>query len=209
MGDPTLNEETNLGFDLSLRKRTGRLTGEVSLFANRFDNFIFESFTNEFTDEEEPLQIVRFVARDAEFRGAELSGVYQLYHGEPNHLDLEAGADFVRANLRGNEDDPLPRIPPARYRLALHYRGSRLQAKVEGVRAARQDRVAQFETPTPGYDLVNADVSYRFLLGSTVLDLLLRGNNLTDVLARNHVSFLKDAAPLTGRDFSLGVRLAF
>jgi iron complex outermembrane receptor protein len=209
VGDPTLKEETNLGFDLSLRKRTGRLTGEVSLFANRFDGFIFESFTNEFTDGEEPLQIVRFVARDAEFRGAELSGIYQLYHGEPNHLDLEAGADFVRANLRGNADDPLPRIPPARYRLALHYRGSRLQAKVEGVRAARQDRVAPFETPTAGYNLLNADLSYRFLLGNTVLDVLLRGNNLTDELARNHVSFLKDVAPLTGRDVSLGLRLAF
>lgn len=209
VGDPTLGEETNLGFDLSLRKRTGRLTGEISLFANRFDDFIYESFTDEFTDEEEPLQIVRFIARDAEFRGAELSWVYQLYHGEPDHLDLEGGADFVRANLRGASDDPLPRIPPTRYRLALHYRGDRLQAKVEGVRAARQDRISEFETPTEGYDLLNADLSYRFLLKDTVLDLILRGNNLTDELARNHVSFLKDAAPLTGRDVSLGVRLAF
>lgn len=209
VGDPTLAEETNLGFDLSLRKRSGRLTGEISLFANRFDDFIFESFTGEFTDEEEPLQVVRFVARDAEFRGAELSGVYELYHGEPNHLDLEGGIDFVRANLRGSADEPLPRIPPTRYRLALHYRGGRLQAKVEGVRAARQNRVSSFETPTEGYDLLNADLSYRFLVKDTVLDLILRGNNLTDELARNHVSFLKDAAPLSGRDVSLGVRLAF
>lgn len=210
VGDPTLSEETNLGFDLSLRKRTGRLTGEVSLFANRFDGFIFESFTGEFVEgEEEPLQIVRFVARDAEFRGAELSAVYELYHGEPDHLDLELGADFVRANLRGSADDPLPRIPPARYRLALHYRGSRLQGKVEGVRVQEQDRVAPFETPTEGYDLINADLSYRFLVGNAVLDLLLRGRNLTDELARNHVSFLKDAAPLSGRDVSLGLRLAF
>ncbi len=209
LGDASLTEETNLGFDLSLRKRTGRLTGEINLFANRFDNFIFESFTGEFTNEEEPLQIVRFVARDAEFRGAEISGVYELYHGEPNHLDVEIGADFVRANLRGTLSGPLPRIPPARYRLALHYRGGKLQGKVEGVRVETQDRVADFETETGGYDLINADLSYRFLVGNTVLDLLLRGRNLTDELARNHVSFLKDAAPLIGRDISLGLRLAF
>ncbi len=209
IGDPVLREEVNLGLDLSLRKRTGRLTGEVSLFANRFDRFIYESFTPEFTEGEEPLQIVRFVARDAEFRGAELSAVYRLYHGEPNHLDLEGGADFVHASLRGASNDPLPRIPPARYRLALHYRGGRFEAKVEGVRAARQDRVAAFETPTEGYDLLNADLSYRFLVGNTVLDLLLRGTNLTDALARNHVSFLKDVAPLVGRNVSLGVRLGF
>jgi iron complex outermembrane receptor protein len=38
---------------------------------------------------------------------------------------------------------------------------------------------------------------------------LLRGTNLTDEEARNHVSFLKDLAPLPGRDVRLSLRLAF
>jgi iron complex outermembrane receptor protein len=38
---------------------------------------------------------------------------------------------------------------------------------------------------------------------------LLRGANLTDEEARNHVSFLKDLAPLPGRDVRLGLRVAF
>jgi iron complex outermembrane receptor protein len=45
--------------------------------------------------------------------------------------------------------------------------------------------------------------------GATVVDLLLRGTNLTDEVARNHVSFLKDDVPLPGRDLSLSARLTF
>src|SRR6185436_14814431 len=40
IGDPALDAETSRSIDLSLRKRSGRLTGEISLFANRFDGFI-------------------------------------------------------------------------------------------------------------------------------------------------------------------------
>ena len=38
---------------------------------------------------------------------------------------------------------------------------------------------------------------------------MLRGNNLTDELARNHVNPLKDAVPLPGRDVSLSYKLTF
>ncbi|MES1245685.1 MAG: TonB-dependent receptor [Acidobacteriota bacterium] len=209
IGDPDLDRETNLGAELLLRKRSGRLTGELSLFANRYDGFIFEQITGEEVEgEEEPLRVIRFTQRDAEFRGAELTGLYEIYHGEPHHLDLELGADFVRAELR-DTGEPLPRIPPRRYRLGLHYQGDRLSARIEGIRTDRQDRVAAEEEPTPGYDLLNATVGYRLFARDMVYDLLLRGTNLTDEVAFNHVSFLKDVAPLPGRDVSLALRVAF
>ena len=205
IGDPDLSEETSLGADLTLRKVSGRLTGEVTLFANRFDDFIFEQSTDE---EEDGLPVFRYVQRDAEFRGAELTGVYQLYHGEPDHVDVEFGADFVRAELR-DTGEPLPRIPPRRYRLGFHYRGERLSGIVEGLRVEEQDRVAALERPTGGYTLLNASVGCRFFTSAAVYDLLLRGTNLTDEEARNHVSFLKDLVPMPGRDVSLSLRVTF
>jgi iron complex outermembrane receptor protein len=177
----------------------------VSLFANRFDDFIFEQATG---DEEDGLPVFQYVQRDAEFVGAELTAVAELYHGEPHHFDLELGADFVRAELR-DTGEPLPRIPPRRYRLGLHYLGERLQGTVEGQRVEAQDRLAALETRTEGYTLLNASLSYRFFFGERLLDLLLRGTNLTDEEARNHVSFLKDLVPLPGRDVSLAVRFSF
>ncbi|HEY7216666.1 MAG TPA: TonB-dependent receptor [Thermoanaerobaculia bacterium] len=208
IGDPNLDVETNLGAELSLRKRAGRLTGEINLFANRFDGFIFEQLTGEEEGEEEPLQVIRFTQRDAKFRGAELNGVLELLHADPHHLNAEFGADFVHAELR-DTGEPLPRIPPRRYRLGLHYRGDRFQGLVEGVRAERQDRISEFETATPGYTLLNANLGYRLIAGNVIYDLLLRGNNLTDELAFNHVSFLKEVAPLPGRDVSLALRVSF
>jgi iron complex outermembrane receptor protein len=72
-----------------------------------------------------------------------------------------------------------------------------------------QDDVAVNETPTDGYTLVNASFGYRFDFGSRILDLLVRGRNLTDEEARSHTSFLKQIAPLPGRDLSVGLRLWF
>ncbi len=204
IGNPALDTEDSLGIDLSLRKRTGRLTGVVNLFANRFDGYIFEAFTGE---EEDGLQVIRFEQADAEFYGAELDAVGRLVQVGEAHLDLRFGADLVRAELTAGGD--LPRIPPLTSHLGLDFHHGPFRATVEGIRAEEQDRVAENETPTGGYTLVNAALSYRLLLGRTVTDVILRGRNLTDEEARNHVSFLKDAAPLPGRDVSLGLRVGF
>ena len=205
IGNPDLDPETSLGVDLSLRKRRGRLTGVVNLFANRFDGYIFESFTGE---EEDGLQVIRFEQADAEFYGAELAAVGRLVQVGEAHLDLRFGADLVRAELTAS-GDPLPRIPPLSAHLGLDFHHGPFRASVEGIRAEEQDRVTANETATGGHTLVNAAVSYRLLLGNTVTDMILRGRNLADEEARNHVSFLKDVAPLPGRDLSLGLRVAF
>ncbi len=209
LGNPDLGKETSLGVDLTLRKATGRLSGEITFFQNRFDDYIFEQETGL---EEDGLAVFQFVQRDAEFRGAELDGVFQLYHTEPAHVDLEFGADFVRAELRGSggeSGEPLPRIPAKRYRLGVHYVGEKINGLVEAQRVAEQDRTAALETSTEGYTLVNASVGYRFFTERVVYDLLLRGTNLTDEEARSHTSFLKDVAPLPGRDVSLALRVTF
>lgn len=78
-----------------------------------------------------------------------------------------------------------------------------------GIELAEQDRIAPFARPTDGYVLRNASVGYRIFAGRSVLDLVLRGTNLTDEDARVHTSFLKDLVPLPGRDFRLNARLTF
>lgn len=204
IGDADLGEETSLGLDLFFRKLTGRLTGEVNFFTNQFDDFIFQAFTG---DEEEGFPVILYSQADADFVGAEIKARYGLYEGEKHHLDLELSGDVVRAELDSGEN--LPRIPPLRLSAGLHYHGGPLQGLVEVRWIDDQDRLADNETPTDGYTLVNASVGYRFILGNQLLDVLLRGTNLTDEDARNHVSFLKDTVPLPGRDFGLSVRLWF
>jgi iron complex outermembrane receptor protein len=204
IGNPNLKKETGNGLDLSLHKRTGFVTGELSFFAQKFDGFVYSNPTGEI---EEDFPVFEFAQADAKFRGAEGHADFTLLHADPNHLVLELSADYVRATL--DSGGSLPFIPPFRYGLGFRFQGAALSAMAEVRRTARQSHTADFETETPGHTLINASLGYRLFAGNVVHDLLLRGSNLTDELAYNHVNPLKDAVPLTGRDFTLSYRLTF
>lgn len=63
-----------------------------------------------------------------------------------------------------------------------------------------QDRVAAFEEVTEGYTTLNARVAVRPFPQAQNVSLSLRGVNLTNEEGRFHTSFLRDFAPLPGRD---------
>lgn len=205
VGDPTLGEEVSLGLDVGAHFELGRVHLEAALFANRVDDFIYEAFTDEVED---GLQVVRFRQDDAELTGGEVEAHVELVHGEDRHLELDLSTDWVRAELV-DSGDALPRIPPLRFGAGLSWRQGAWSARAGVRRFERQDRVAPFESETDGYTLVEASVGWRFFLGATVHDLLLSGTNLTDEEARVHTSFLKEQAPLPGRDLRLSWRVAF
>lgn len=204
VGDPGLDDETSLGVDIALRKNSGRVTGELTLFRNAFDRFIYKRFTG---DEEDGLPVVVYTQADADFTGAELQARAELWQSGDRHLDLKLTGDVVRAELKSGSD--LPRIPPRRLSAGLHYHRPAWHVYAEVWDVAGQDRVAELETPTGGHTLVHAGVSWRYLGDARIYDVILRGRNLTDEEARNHVSFLKDSVPLPGRDVSLALRLTF
>lgn len=204
IGNPLLEEETSLGIDLSFRRTVGRFRGEVNLFNNQFAGYIYDAPTGAVEDE---FPVFEYLQRDARFRGIELvTHTHLLSRGE-SHLELDLGADYVRATLDGGEN--LPRIPPMRAHVGLKMHGGPLTGMIEVRRTFEQDEIASYETATDGYTFVNAHVGYRFFLGNTIHDVMLRGTNLTDQLARTHASPIKDRAPLPGRDLTLSYRLVF
>ena len=204
VGNPQLDPEHSLGLDLAVRKLSGRVKGELSVFYNRFSDFIYQDFVGE---EEDGLPVVLNSQADANFYGAELQGRVLLVDQGDRHLDLIFAADVVRAEL--DEGGNLPRIPPSRFNLGLHYRVAAWSLFGEVWEVADQERVAAEETPTAGYTQVNAGLEYRLPLGNYLCDFILRGRNLTDETIRNHVSYLKNVAPLPGRDLALSLRFTF
>src|SRR3546814_13020140 len=86
----------------------------------------------------------------------------------------------------------VPRIPALRVLGGLEAQGERVDARVEVEWTDDQTRVAQFETPTDGFTLVNASLSWRPLPDTKNLTLMLSANNIFDVEARRHASFTKD-----------------
>ena len=225
IGDSDLDAEKSLALDLTLRKRVGFVTGALTVFANRFNGYIFEQPTGlialphpddtEFVSpadaeaaEDGGLPVFQFVQHDARFYGAELETIFHLYHRDQQLLDFTLGADLVRAR-NTTEDTPLPRITPARWKAGLAWTNGVYSLGGDAQFVARQTRVATLETSTPGYTLVSAYASCRMTVRRLVFDLYLRGTNLGDDEARMHTSFLKEVAPLPSRSLTLGLRTTF
>lgn len=224
IGDADLAAERSLAFEASVRRRTGFVTGAVTLFANRFRDFIFEQPTGlvaiehdgewEFLppDDEEVeehgggLPVYRYVQRNANFWGAEVETVWHLHDRSDWQLDLRLAADFTRAKEGSRH---LPRIPPGRLTAGLFWAHDGWSAGAESKWTLSQNRVAANETSSDGYLMVSAHVTRTLKFGRTEWEIFVRGTNLTNDEARPHTSFVKDLAPLPGRGAMAGVRMRF
>jgi iron complex outermembrane receptor protein len=214
VGTTGLGNERSLGFDVSLRRRAGFVTGTISAFVNRFSDYIFESElptgTIPVASNPERLTPYRFIAKDARFYGAEGEFTFHLYEHDAQRVHLTLMSDTVRAT-QTTDDETLPRTPPLRFGAKLDYEDGVWAAGAEAKHVAAQNRIAPTETATAGYTLINLHVSY--LLASKAngvsTTLFARGDNLGNTVARDHSSFLKDLAPLPGRGLLFGVRVNF
>ncbi len=199
-GNANLRSETSQNIDLSLKKTRGDTTFGISVFRNRISNYIY----GRTLDEVDGLQLLQYSQADATFTGIE----GEVRQRVTRNLGVTLFGDTVRAKLDGG--GLLPRIPATRAGLRLDANWNAWEGQVEWVQVARQNRVAAFETATPGYGMLNLGVSYRGQLSSgTPWQVYLKANNLTDRLAYAHTSFIKNAAPLMGRNVTVGVKVAF
>lgn len=225
IGNPDLESERGLGFDVSVRSRSERFEAEVTVFRNQLTNYVFrnpltedefhareEEFHERFDvhDEDEgghdhgEFPFVEFTGRDATLMGFEAHGDVKL----TPELTLEATFDLVRGELT-DTGDPLPRIPAARLVAGLTYQRGGFQFGGSITSIADQDRVYGDETPTEGAALGKLFASYVFERGGVLNTITARFDNITDKLYRNHLNYLKDVLPEAGRSFKLVYSVGF
>ena len=232
VGNPDLESEKALGFDLSMRWRGSRASGEVSWFRNDISNFIFRNLLDEeefegreaeFVDrfggrepaghehgaqaaggEAEELSIVEFIGRDSVLQGVEAHADISV----TSQVFVEVGADYVRGTAK-DTGDPLPRIPPFRLRGGVRYQYGGFQAGGEVVGTWKQDRLSVRERPTDGYTLLKLFTAYSFATGRATSTITARLDNATNELYRNHLSLIKDLVPEMGRNFKLLYNVRF
>lgn len=204
VGKPAARLERIASGEVGLAYRHSLVQLQANLFLARVQRFTYQRLTGEERDE---LPVALFTQADSTFRGGELVAHLDLWHGDENHLELTLGADWVEGKRRSGE--ALPRIPPLRVlgELAFTQPGWRASLVVERVLPAT--RLAVGETRTPGYTQLEASFFRRLLGQKRVHFLGLRGQNLTDVKAYNHVAFFKERSPLPGRRLTLVYQLWF
>lgn len=211
------DEEVSNNIDISWRKHEGDIGFVVNVFYNQVSNFYYQrntGYTSEELfehDEEEAdahdhasdLPVYIFEQADATFYGLEAEVVWQF--AAP--LKLTVWGDSIRAKL--DDSGNLPRIPPLRLGSQLHYQRGGWSGEVDVSHYFEQEDIAEFETTTGSYTLLDAQLAYTFSSHSGDLTVFAKGTNLTNEEARVHSSFLKDRAPLPGRGFSIGIRGMF
>lgn len=206
IGNPDFRKERQLGAEAVLRGRGDGWRVELAGFINRFDNYIFLSPTGAEADE---LPVFQYNQADARFYGFEAEGAVTLAQLDDTRVELTGLVDYTRADVLGAGGGPVPRIPPLRFLGGVEASGGVIGGRVEVEHATAQRRITTFETETPGWTMVNASVSWKPFGMDSQTTLVLQANNIFDVEARRHTSFLKDVAPLFGRDFRLSVRFGF
>ena len=233
LGDANLDSERSNNIDLALSYAADDWFANVSIYRNDVDNYIYlrDEMDDDHDHEEEGhdddheeghdddheeghdehgnegLTMSSYVQNDATFSGyeIELGRRFTLAGGE---LEVRLQRDEVNADFSGGGD--VPRITPARNVLAFDYTRGMTNALLEIQDVESQNAVADFETATDGFTLVNARLSHSVEIGeSAVLVISAYGRNLTDEVARNHTSFVKNEVPVAGRNIGIRARLSF
>ncbi len=202
IGDPALHSEKVDSVEGTLRYTAARATLEGHLYWARYSGFIQETATGQ---AEDGLPVQQFQATNARFVGVEGSGSYELWRGGDRSIRAEATYDWVRGT---SDQGPIARIPPWSVTGRLLYRGPVLNGRIEVRHIAAQDRLGPFESPTDAYTMLNGFLSVKPIPGKDVR-LFVEGRNLTNQAAREHTSFLKEIAPLPGRNIRVGISCDF
>lgn len=207
IGNENLDIQKSHGVDISFKKKSDNLSGEVNLFYNRFQDFI-TLLRASGSDPESGFPIYNFVNLPAEFFGAEFKSNFLAFDNNSHKINVEFRGDYVEARNK-KTGEPLPRISPARVGASIIYDYQKIGFKLDGDYNFAKNHISQYETKTDGYLMLNAITSYNLDIGKTSAILYLKGSNLLNEEARNHVSFLKDRAPLAGRSIMLGIKNIF
>ncbi|MFT4911471.1 MAG: iron complex outermembrane receptor protein [Brevundimonas sp.] len=203
-GDPTFDSEVATSIEATMHYASGPLTADLHVYTAHYDGFIDLRPTG-VDDVDSGLPIFDYVQTKADFRGFEAEASYDLWVDGDRSLTLSGTADMVRAQT---DFGPAARIPPWSAGAQLAWSSRRVDAGVEVRHVGAQDRVTAFELPTDSYTMVNLTGALHPFADHNVT-VFGELHNLTNVEAREHASFLKDIAPLPGRNLRVGVTYRF
>jgi len=241
IGDPDLDNEESIGVEFAISNTEGAFDQKLSIFFNKYDNFIFQSGTgfvtgtnmwreatsaervealeefDELEENGEPIYVRANTEDDGfeelsirEYKGVEAE-IYGLEYSFNYQIDSNSYISGFADSITGNDvtnDISLPRIPPYRLGLAYHLNAKRFNFKLDGIYSGKQNDLGVGEETTDSYTLFNARLGYS-ISDKNNSEIYCKMNNLTDELAFSHTSFLKESAPLPGRNFEIGLNIQF
>ena len=205
-----INKETSLNLELGWKKYSGKFTTSAAVFYTQAEGYIFQQNTGlevEITHDHEEethktLPLFHYVQDDATLYGFEI----ELGHKLNNYWQHSLFIDSIRAETN---NDYLPRIPPLRTVYELSFAAQNWDASVSAAWFDAQNNTAQNETPSDSYTTLDAHFTYQLPTNGLDITFFINGGNLTNEEIRPHTSFIKELAPMAGRNISTGVKVSF
>ncbi|MFS0772289.1 TonB-dependent receptor [Sphingomonas sp. 1P08PE] len=211
LGNENFGKEKSWGLEATFHAHTDRFSLDASAYYNWFTGYISENrvdpsaCTAVAPDGEVDLPCFQYQQADARYYGFEADASAHLFTIGTTRLNADILGDYVRANIV--DLGPVPRIPPARVLSGIEAQNDLFTARAEVEHLFEQNRIAAFETATRDYTIVNASIALSPFGKDSKTSLLLSANNIFDQNVRRHASFLKDFAPLAGRDLRATLRV--
>ena len=207
-----IKQETSTNIDFGFRRFSGDFGYTVNFFYNDIANFYYQQNTGLMFDEEHGLEatepghddgmaVYQFVSKDAKLYGIECDAHYQLN----SNAMVKLFGDSTTAKL-ADDEGYLPRIPANKLGSEFQYNISDWQFSLTGTHYFEQRDITAYETATDGYTLFDAQANYQLSVGPVDTQFYINVDNITDELGFVHSSFIKDQAPLPGRNFRIGLR---
>jgi iron complex outermembrane receptor protein len=198
IGKPDAKIEKNVNLEGSLLFNRGDIRTSLSLYRNRFINYIYLAPTGQ---EYFGFQIYRFQQSDATLQGGEVEAEWNPLESA---LSLLASYSFISA--KKEDGSYLPFIPANKINSEVKFRKNVSSFAVGGTYVFAQERPSEFERYTPGYFLLYtaAIATWKKTRWS------LTCNNLLNKTYYDHLSRLKYYGVYNmGRNVVLGVTIQF
>ena len=217
LGNPNFRLERSWGIEATLHAHSDRVNFDASAYYNWISNFIYENQVDQGICEgaavqygavgrEVDLPCFQYTQADARYYGFEADLSANLFTLGTTRINADVLGDYVHASIV--DQGPVPRIPAPRVLGGLEAQGDAFTARAEVEHVFDQNRTAPFETRTDDYTMVNASLSFSPFGRDNKTQLIVSANNIFDVTARRAASFLKDFAPLAGRDLRATLRFS-
>jgi iron complex outermembrane recepter protein len=215
IGNPGSKPENSLQVDGEISFNLKWISATFNGYYNYIFNYIYQRNVNDekvfYQDQWYP--VYRFVQGNSVLKGFE----FELDFHPVDQLHFENSLDYVMGS-NVSVGTPLPLIPPLH---SIHelkwifttskrsiFHGPYISVSAEINYA--QNRVDTFETPTPGYFLLNAAMGSQLRVQNQTWTFFISGKNLTNTKYFDHLSRLKEIGIYNmGMNITFGVVIPF
>lgn len=211
IGNPNLSKEVSHNLEINFQKNLGILRSKASIYANRFNNYIYGYYTgnaiNNGGQEGDGFSVVTAQQAAATIKGIEGEITY-------NWREPGFGGRIFGDASQGTFDagGNLPLQPAPRLGAEIAHQKDGWQTNASYIYSYQQNRLASWEQgPAPSYNLLNAGISYTEKIQQVNWTIYLNMKNLLNEQIRYATTpmAVRLYAPQPGRSFMVGLRGTF